>query len=163
MTREEFVSRARRMIGKGCRYQLGKGGMTSMSAAPWPTRGGCSADKLCDCSGFVAWAAGVSRWLKGTPYATNYEWFETSNIFRDAQSPWGFVNIAPAQVGSILVYGDVGGKQGHIGIVSDPMLRRVIHCSLGNFRRTGDAIQETGFDVFGGMGKRIFADLKWIE
>jgi hypothetical protein len=165
---EEVVARARSVVAKGCFYNLGCGGMRPHDPHPWD-----SANR-CDCSGFAAWCLNVSRQTDNPWYKNqNGGWLETSSIVRDCETPFGFfaqVDRRKARVGDLLVYGDYkdgSGKtvQGHVGICSDvgskgPLL--VIHCSAGNFRKTGDAIRETDikwWDLAGG----IVARCAWVE
>lgn len=126
----------------------------------------------CDCSGFVAWCLGVSRMLAKNPgLATLYPfggWFETSAVARDARSQFGFVDEVPwasALPGDILVWGDHDGHQGHIGLIATvdengPLT--VVHCSSGNWRKHGDAVQETDVEIFR-ANKAIAAEVAWIE
>lgn len=169
MKADEAIARARSVVGKGCQYGLGHGGFDPKRSAPWDDEG------LCDCSGFVAWCLGVSRWLKDDPFykKLNGGWLETSAIYRDSETPYGhFALVQPehARIGDLLVYGDrkdSGGKmrQGHVGICSDigskgPLL--VIHCSRGNQRKLGDAIQETDVGWWT-MTSGIVARCAWVE
>lgn len=166
MKAADVVARARGAIGHGCVYALGKGGMHPASPTPWPTG---LPNVGCDCSGFVAWCLGVSRMLtKDHPHYEFGGWFETSAIARDARSEFGFVNEvlwSLALPGDLLVWGDHDGHQGHVGIVSEcdetgPV--RVIHCSRGNWRDHGDAIAETGVEVFR-RNNAIAAEVAWVE
>lgn len=145
MTPAAAIARARSAIGHRTAYRLGKGGMNPSSPVPWDASGGC------DCSGFIAWVLGISR-LSDTPWYKKFNggWIETTAIVRDARTPFGFFDEVPweeARPGMIVVYGDDNGHQGHVGMVTrfkrggGP--HRVIHCSSGNYKRTGDAIQET--------------------
>lgn len=148
MTRPEAVARARSAIGSKCAYRLGKGGFSPTSPYPWNSAGEC------DCSGFIAWCLGVSRHTDNPWYKSfNGGWVETSAIVRDAKVPFGFfdeVTWEHAAPGHLIVYGDFGGHQGHVGIVNqaDNGPTQAIHCSNGNFTRTQDAIQETGIAVW---------------
>lgn len=169
MKSSEVVDRARSVVGKGCHYGLGLGGFDPRRSAPWDDSGHC------DCSGFVAWALGVSRHMKDDPLYKdlNGGWLETTAIVRDCETPYGhFAIVQPerARIGDLLVYGDrkqTAGRmrQGHVGICSDigtkgPLL--VIHCSRGNQRKLGDAIQETDtgwWDMAGG----VVARCAWVE
>jgi cell wall-associated NlpC family hydrolase len=147
VTGSQIVSRARSAIGMGCAYGLGKGGFDPDAPMPFGRA------KLCDCSGFVAWVFGVSRDLRGNPrYPKGVGWFETSNLVKDAQSPWGdfdLVKWSDAKPGMIVVYGDSpppARRQGHVGVVATvgpngP--RTFVHCSTGNERKFGDSIYET--------------------
>jgi hypothetical protein len=164
----EVVERALSVVGKGCAYKLGRGGMRPNDSVPWDSQ------RLCDCSGFVAWVLRVSRETDNPWYkAHNGGWIETSAIVRDCETPFGFfaqVDRRKARPGDLLVYGDYkdgSGKliQGHVGICSEvdakgPIM--VVHCSSGNYRKTGDAIRETSpqwWDLAGG----IVARCAWVE
>ena len=175
MTRAEVLARARSAIGLKTVYKLGAGGFDPKAEHPGLRRGTCTfkshgkALVECDCSGFGAWGLGTSRWLKGTPLGADYVWFECSNVWRDALSSWGFVNMlmrGNIRPGDIVVEPDRNGKQGHIAIVSQVpgaagMDWRIIHCSAGNFRKTGDAIQETG--LWKPARELTFARVRWVE
>lgn len=141
----EIVSRARGAIGLGTRYKLGAGGRLKNTGI----------GTECDCSGFVAFALGVDRYLATwLPHYEGGAWLETTTLERDALSPWGFVQADAWKnglPGDLVVWGDRGGRQGHVGVVatadaSGP--RTVVHCSSGNFKATGDAIRETGSALF---------------
>ena len=136
MTPAEMLVRASSALGKGTKYVLGSSLVGSE----------------CDCSGFVAWCFGVPRKVNLDLYVRwNGGWFETTAIYRDAKSPYGFfreVPLAQAQPGDVFVWGDSHGRQGHIGIITEEGGAKVIHCSKGNWARTGDAVQETPPDVF---------------
>lgn len=149
MTNAELIARARSVIGKGCRYGLGMGGFDPSRAAPWDDA------MLCDCSGFCAWVLGVARHTDNPWYRSqNGGWLETSAILRDCGTPFGFFTEVPAEMarpGDLLVYGDRRNedgttRQGHVGLISEVGSTgpaRAVHCSRGNERRAGDAIQET--------------------
>jgi hypothetical protein len=122
----------------------------------------------CDCSGFVAWCLGVSRKLVGNPYYANLNggWFETSAVYRDARSPLGMVEeVSIPKPGDIIVWPDRPPNQGHIGIISrvneagHPTT--VIHCSKGNQKEYGDAIQENDSLLFFNHGA-ICAKVAWV-
>jgi hypothetical protein len=153
MKPEEVVRRARSVINLGCAYKLGKGGFSPAAPVPWSSVGEC------DCSGFASWAIGVSRQTDNPWYKKqNGGWFETSAIVADCKTPFGFFDLVPwelAEPGMLLVWGDskAAGKvrQGHVGIITvvrngEP--NSVAHCSSGNFRTFGDAIQETDVSIF---------------
>ena len=151
MTPDQVLTRARSAIGHKCAYRLGRGGMRPETLGPWDEIG-------CDCSGFVAWCLGISRFV--TPKHPLYgvfdgAWLETTKIFRDATaaSPGAFITIPweHSSASDLLVYPDGPQGQGHIGVVGSsdegrPMT--VIHCSSGNFKTLGDAIQETPIAEF---------------
>ena len=158
MTGLDVVARARSAVAGGCIYKLGKGGFRPTNLAPWDKQ------MQCDCSGFVSWALGVSRKTDNPWYvAYNGGWFETSAIVRDALSTYGvFTEVAryDALPGDVLVWGDSGGAQGHVGIVSGPTT--IIHCSKGNYTTTGDAIRETATTIFDSH-KAIAARCAWVD
>jgi hypothetical protein len=145
-SRERTLKRARGMIGKGIRYKLGKGGMD-------PTK---ALKDQSDCSGFAAWAIGIPRQL---PPGTG-TWLQTTTYWKGGGSAadglFDAVSEYLAEPGDIVVYPDRGRKQGHMGIVSaldGNRVSGVIHCSSGNDRRFGDAIQDTAPDVFQRVAK----------
>ena len=146
MTGEDVVRRARSAIGHGTRYKLGAGGTNPN--APHPATGGA-----CDCSGFTAWALGVSRQTSDPLYRDfNGGWINTDAMVHDATRPGGlFTRLSTPRVGALAVYGRRGaGSYGHCGVISaveGGRIAKVIHCSSGN-DRNGDAIQETGPAVF---------------
>src|SRR5258706_72356 len=163
MTRLELIQRAESVVAKGCHYKLGAGGRLWHHATPWDP------DHLCDCSGFIAWCYGVDRHTDDPWYRDfNNGWLETSAIVRDCGTPFGiFTEVAWAQTlpGDSLVYGDRDGHKGHIGLVvevSEAGPTGVIHCSMGNERRTGDAIGRTNADLWIAQGG-IVARSKWVE
>jgi flagellum-specific peptidoglycan hydrolase FlgJ len=137
---EQTLARARKALGRRTVYDLGAGGMD-------PTRG---LDRLCDCSGFVAWAIGIPRQLP----PKSGGWLDTDAYHAGGGAVFpgllSAVAAGKAQPGDIVVYPDYkqNGKrrQGHMGIVSQVDAQgkpsRVIHCSVSNSNR-GDAVQET--------------------
>lgn len=135
----QTLERARKALGRGTVYKLGKGGMKPLQ----------DLDHQCDCSGFVAWAIGIPRQL---PPDTG-GWLDTDcycrggdPVLKDLATP---VSGGPPTPGDLYVYPDstVNGKhhEGHIGIISkveNGTVTRVIHCSMSN-SAAGDAVQET--------------------
>lgn len=166
MLNVELIARARSAIGKGCRYGLGHGGYNPASDHPWDT------EMRCDCSGFIAWVLRVSRHIEHPWYKEqNGGWLETIAIVRDAKSTFGFFTEVPpdmARAGDVIVYGDRKSedgstRQGHVGLISEVSATgpaKAIHCSMGNERRSGDAIQETpsGFWINAGGIVARYAD-----
>lgn len=142
MDLQAVIARAEVSVGKGIRYKLGKGGMNPGSPLP-------SSANFCDCSGFVAWCFFMSRKTNQAFYVNqNGGWIETSAVWKDIGSSVGiFEPLERPKRGAVVVFPDSGQRQGHIGLVTGP--NTVIHCSMGNDRRTGDAIQETDMSVFG--------------
>ena len=148
-------------VSRGCKYKLGAGGRLWHKGTPWTP-----ALMTCDCSGFVAWCIGEDRHTNHPWYrALNGGWLETTAILRDAREPaFGmFAEVAweAALPGDFLVWGDSGGKQGHVGIVTTvggalhrgPTL--VAHCSMGNWRQTKDAIGVTDATIFLSHGAAV--------
>lgn len=169
LTRDAVVARARSAPGRSTRYLLGAGGRDP--SAPFPGTPDGPRPPLCDCSGFVAWCLGIDRFLPndlipGLP--GDERWFETTRIYEDALSPWGFVAQVPLETtlpGDLLVWPDrPPGQQGHVGLVTeidDAAVARVMHCSSSNFKHTGDAIQETPPAIFL-RNHAIAARVKWV-
>jgi hypothetical protein len=123
----------------------------------------------CDCSGFVAWCLGVSRQTNNPWYRSqNGGWFETTAVFKDCGTPFGFVDGVPwtrAEPGMLVVWGDHDGHQGHIGIVSEVDAEgpaKVVHCSSSNWRALGDAIAETDSGIFK-HNNALVARVAWVE
>lgn len=175
------VERARSAVGKGIKYKLGQGGFRPLGSRPDVTMDGQAGRQisetrngLSDCSGFVAWVLGMRRdqinakkwWSKVLP------WIETTAVWKDATGPQRvFVKIPKPVPGCLVVYGDTGKSQGHIGVVSRVIARysstnkpawhiEVIDCSSGMSKRTGDAIHERDGSGFLANPKTIFCVLK---
>jgi hypothetical protein len=136
-------------VGKCTVYELGKGGMHPDSGSPCDDHATMG---HCDCSGFAMWSLGLSR-LQGD------EWYGTDQIVHDAQQEaeplFMEVSWVDALPGDLLVWPGHDGHHGHVGVVATigPQgADTVVHCSAGNFRRWGDAIQETPPDLFHLMG-----------
>lgn len=183
MKRETVVQRARNAIGRATAYRLGIGGRDPFAQMPgaWidsaisKTRG-----NGCDCSGFVAWAIGIDRYLPNAmtngvlpggfkPISTNL-WFETTSVYNDALAPYGYataIDWMQSRIGDVAVWPDRKGKQGHIGIISRienaadaGMPTHIIHCSASNWR-AGDAIAETSTSVFV-RNEAIACQIAWV-
>src|SRR6266567_9598850 len=144
MTSDRSLERSRSMIGQGTVYQLGRGGLKP-EAQLWGQA------RTSDCSGFIAWALGIPREL---PPGSGH-WLQTTTYWEGGgfSGPVPFKQhlIAEGIPGDLLVYPDAGGKQGHIGMVTATAAHgptRIVHCSSGNFKDTGDAIRETSPAVF---------------
>lgn len=138
---DQTLLRAQSALALKTRYKLGKGGFDP--SKPMSVE--------CDCSGFVAWAIGIPREL---PPGSN-KWLSTDSYWSGGTpvkaNLFSKIKMSEAAVGDLLVYPDNGGKQGHIGIVTQvdkKVPTYVIHCSLGNYKNFGDAIRITGPGVF---------------
>jgi hypothetical protein len=153
------IERARSAVEKGIVYRLGKGGFNSANDSPGWDHG------QCDCSGFVSWVLQTRR----SPKKGRNFWIETTAIAHDVrEGETMFVECDP-QPGCLCVYGDSGGHQGHIGVVTSATLNgdrdvialRGIDCSMGSYRQTGDAVQERDLTkVFGLNARTIYCCLK---
>lgn len=154
LTQAESLARARRMVRRKIKYNLGAGGRHPDDDSP-------DTERSCDCSGFIAWVLGYDRRQSPRDFPSTGGWVNTDAILADAEGPrlWfepvellGSV-VAP---GTLLVYGTTPATPnrpripGHVGIVTVPaawegVVRdlRVVHCSNRNMCRTGFAIQET--------------------
>lgn len=153
-TVEQLLGRARSVLGQKTRYRLGAGNHDPSSPRPFDDT------RECDCSGYVTWALGLSRyqphlaWLR----LANGGWYNTAGMWLDVREPTGFLApLSAARPGAVLVYPAAsvsktkGPTIGHVGIVTGikgPAVTWVIHCSAGAYRRSGDAIRETPPSVF---------------
>ena len=161
MTVGDLLSRGRSASGKRIRYKLGAGGLSPQSPLP------ANISNECDCSGFACWALGISRRTDHPLYVRfNGGWINTDGIVNDANAATGFFRrLDKARAGCLAVYPSrkQPARVGHVGIVTKVDVSgrplAVLHCSSGNFRRLGDAIRETGPEVFTGPAT-IFA---WYE
>lgn len=175
---DDLLERARRMLGRRCVYRAGSGGFDPRAAlasdtlgvaayfaefppaeqaalAPLAARAGIDPTdpqatcEALDCSGYVCWALGLRREHEG-------RWLNTDALWADARGPQALLRrLAPgeARPGALLVYPKpADARFGHVGIVTAVDMRgrptRVLHCSAGNFKASGDAVQETGPEVF---------------
>lgn len=156
MRRDEIVAKARSAIGHGTLYRLGAGAPRS-APHPWDETGAC------DCSGFVCWVLGLSRYQPlSFLIPLNGGWLNTDGMVCDSLHPVGYFEPAPApQPGDLIVYpsawfakkaglGRGGPRIGHVGILTEATITstRVVHCSSGNYRTYEDSIRETSIDVF---------------
>jgi hypothetical protein len=159
MTVEELLERARSQVGLGIKYKMGGG--TSKAA-----RHTCAdSNNACDCSSFVCWALGIDKngnypFLRrpGTQPDPGGDWYGTDQIWDDAVNlRLGlFSKVNDPIPGCVIVFPTTWkeGKAkpaGHCGIVTQVAggkLTKLIHCSSGNFKAKGDAVQETDPDVF---------------
>lgn len=137
----QTLQRAHSALNLKTVYKLGKGGFD-------PTKPMMAS---CDCSGFVAWAIGIPREL---PPASN-KWLSTDTYWVGGKPVKANlcvrIELKDAAAGDLLVYPDSGGKQGHIGIITQAeggIPTYVVHCSKGNYTNYGDAIRITGPGVF---------------
>ena len=149
----EFLTRARGQIGKQTVYGLGRG--TTVGPSPRDETGAC------DCSAFVCWCLDIRKhqtqfaWL----VKLNGGWFNTDGMWWDAtkETTGFFETVDKPKPGAIVVFPGKatsnlpGPKIGHVGIISSVGADgsyRVVHCSSGNFKQTGDAIRETAPTMF---------------
>lgn len=160
MRRSEIVDKARSAIGHGTLYRLGAGA-PPLAPHPWDETGAC------DCSGFVCWVLGLSRYQPLLTFLKplNGGWLSTDGMVCDALNPTGYFEpVAGAPLpGDLVVYPAAwyakkiaraekrygkGPRIGHVGIITEELESRVVHCSSGNFRQHNDAIYETDLSVF---------------
>ncbi len=84
----------------------------------------------------------------------NGGWINTDAIVHDANQPTGFFSkLDDPKVGCLVVFPSKRPRRpyGHIGIVTEVSkgeVKRVIHCSLENYRKYKDAVRETPPTVF---------------
>lgn len=143
LANDQTLTRARSALGRKTVYKLGGGGMNPLKPL----------DRLCDCSGFVAWAIGIPRQL---PPGTG-PWLDTDAYARGSVKgiPSFTTAVAAGDIrpGDLWVYPDHAGKQGHIAFISrvdgGGAPTHVIHCS-GSNSKAGDAVQETSPKAFKG-------------
>jgi Putative peptidoglycan binding domain len=147
---EQSLQRARSGLQETIVYDLGKGGFD-------PTK---MLTKHCDCSGFIAWSIGIprdfppgsGRWLDTDAY-----WNAGGGAAKAAGFPLlQHVAAEDAEPGDLIVYPDQGGKQGHIGMISEIDQHgqlKIIHCSKGNWKKFGDATRETDDAVWRNQAK----------
>jgi hypothetical protein len=164
---DELLGRALGQVGQGTRYLLG-GGRTQ-GPDPRSENGGC------DCSAFTCWALDLRKYQPQLAWLQPVSggWFNTNGIWWDAvREKTGFFEQIPAPLpGCVVVYpsalltGGAGPKIGHVGVVSQVTSTgwRTVHCSSGNFKSTGDAIRETGPNVFLIRKHAVFAWPAMIE
>jgi cell wall-associated NlpC family hydrolase len=144
----ELLKRASSQIGQSTVYRLGGGKTTGESPRDEASS--------CDCSAFVCWALALRKhqpefaWLK----KVNGGWYNTDGIWWDAlKEPTGYFHeIKAPEPGALIVYPSratskvAGPKIGHVGVIADVKsgaVSSVIHCSSGNWKKTGDAIRRT--------------------
>lgn len=151
-----FLNRALSGVGKSTKYES-PGKMPAFSANSWPL-GAAN-----DCSGFVDWCLRFSpdRRVDHPLYEKiNGGWFETTTIHADGLSDVGYFSRVDVVVpGCLLVYPDYKGSDGkwhdgHVGVVINSNgpeisdVTEVVHCSLGSWKNHGDAIRETGPQIW---------------
>lgn len=196
ITVEEVLSRALSMPGRGTLYWAGSGGHDPSAASPaeplavgreWP---GLPADRqaelrplaeaagldledpalvlpACDCSGFVCWALGISRRIRGGGIGGHDQWINTDTIWADATHGGAqFRRIDVAVRGCLVVYPRPpqasGERYGHVGLVTeagaDGRAAQVVHCSASNFAMAPfDAIRVNAGEAFGRHPQSIYA------
>jgi hypothetical protein len=157
MRPDQVVARAKSAVGHHTVYSLGQGGTNP--ATPYP-----AAEGHCDCSGYAAWCLGIPRQQPNT-----IGWIETTRIVQDATGDQKlFEKVSKASPGDLVVYGDTGGHEGHVGVVVATLNgrpTRVCHCT--GRKGLSDAIINEPASVFwtGAIATRgaIFARLKSVE
>ena len=143
------LERAKSVLGQSTVYKLGKGNFSN--ANPQRPLG-----SEADCSGFVCWCLMRNRKTDHPFYVNiNQGWLDTLAIHKDIDSSVGYFDkLSKPTPGAIVVYPDKDGNEGHIGIIVEGSgsgvsgISKVIHCSSGNYKQTGDAIQITGTAIW---------------
>ena len=147
------VARARGTCKRGVRYKLGHGGWNPGRDLPGKPGPVDPADKHsgADCSGSFAFWLELPR---SQTIVAGLWGISTVSIARDGLTPGGLFRQIPHPIpGCGAVYPDRGGKQGHVGLVTEttPHLRG-IDCSSSRSDATGEAITERGFEFFRNAG-----------
>lgn len=155
MTTAEFLARARSQLKFELSYRLGAGKIV-------PSGEHCGDETMgCDCSAFVCWCARMRKyqgeelwWLS----KHNGGWLNTDGIWIDAvKHTSGNFEPASRKPGAVVVYPGASieeafgsSRWGHVGIVTaiDEDKLTVIHCSSGNYKKTGRAVMETDGELF---------------
>lgn len=141
---DNLVLRARSVVASPILYKLGSGGRFPSDALP-------SRDQYCDCSGFICWVLGLCRESDIPFYRRFGGWIYTDSMVSDIESTAGiFQRVSKPEPGCIVVY-SAGSAIGHVGMVTDVkagVMIKVVHCSSGNAKKFGAAIQETTPGVF---------------
>jgi hypothetical protein len=140
----QTLNRGHQGLGRGTIYELGAGGTADDIGRPLT--------RQCDCSGFVCWAIGVPR---ECPPGSDH-WLYTDNIWEGGgdvgKGLFDEIQQGAAQTGDLYVYpAPNSSSHGHIAIitaVTNGAPNQILHCSLSNFERTGDAVRETTPIVF---------------
>lgn len=153
MTPAEIVARAMSQVGRPIRYELGAGGRRWDLSTPAPSG-------VLDCSGLANWARGADRGR-----------WNTDAIYADANGRQEqFCRPLDVQPGDFCVYKGLFEttpvlrriRPGHIGIVVDTSglvgtwaaddadwrAIRVVHCSMGNWKRFGFAVAESDGSIW---------------
>lgn len=175
MNASDLIQRALSQVDLGTKYVLGGGELRPDDADARDSKGGCDCSAFVCWALRIPKAARDFAWLKkvnGGWYNTDGIWWdavrEASGFFSPTSAAGGR-DIVP---GAVLVYpsrrtlvaaGYSDEKSwgrdtdrltpsiGHVGIVvagHSWATARVVHCSAGNHRRTGDAIAVTSAKVF---------------
>lgn len=200
ITVEEVLSRALSMPGHGTLYWAGSGGLDPHAASPaeplaigreWP---GLPADRqaelrplaeaagldladpglvvpACDCSGFVCWAMGISRRIRGGGMGGHDQWINTDTLWADATGSGAQFRRLDAPVrGCLVVYPqrDSGERYGHVGLVTevgaDGRAAKVVHCAAAHFTAAPfDAIQVDAGEAFNRQPKSIHAWFRGVS
>lgn len=153
---EETTARLEYAATKRVKYKLGRGGFDWLSD---------DIGDLCDCSGFICWALGLSR--KPSPIGGGV-WWSTDSIRADALGDEAvFRQVEPGSRPALVVYGDYrrGGavRQGHIGFVVDPDTWEGYDCSGSQSRRRGQAITCRDLSFFGRRASTVWCVPVWWD
>ncbi len=171
MVPEQAIARARSQLCLGTVYRMAGGKIN-------PTSTDCRDElRSADCSAFLTWVYRIKKyqgdefwWLN----ELNGGWYNTDGIWIDARGhDWSgpeimtgnFYEIHSPRPACAVVFPASwvskipGPRVGHCGVVTevyDDGAYKTVHCSSGNYKRTGDAIQETSGALFERIRSRIF-------
>ena len=119
-----------------------------------------------DCSSFVAMV--LARAKSGGPDWTNskgqYMWLHTGSIYTDALNNQAlFREVEKPRPGSIFVYPDADGKQGHTGfmLTGGALTWAGTDCSSSQSRAWGDAIRLRSMEWLRSKSAAIFVEPIW--
>ena len=149
-TRAAIISQARDWCNIGTTYTLGAGGYEWLPDFPATES---------DCSGFIASVLGRSR----KPQPDFAYWLSTDSIWTDCAGKQRlFKEISEPQPGCLVVYPDSGGRQGHVGIVTQVNGDKIqgIDCTSST---KGDAVTERDLSFFLLKSNVRFCLPNWLQ
>ena len=146
---QRLIDRARSAIGKGTRFESGKGGADPAAANPLDNEG------RCDTSGFIAWVIGQSRRTTNEFYlGKNEGWMNVLRMRQDVLAEGGFLSqINTPAPGCLALYGSSEDSDLNAAIVTEvteingrTVPTKVISCTSNNWTQHQDAILELPAD-----------------
>jgi hypothetical protein len=160
-SRETFLARAQYAADASDKtiYKLGRGGFGWFED---------ELDPAADCSGFVAHCLDRSRTPQSDFAWGNTEWWwSTDSMYADAVKHHRVLRqVSAPSAGTICVYPDSNGKQGHTGIVAEVRDGKLIgyDCSSSQYRKIGDAIWLRDLSFFLRKPSAIFCEpIHWSD